>query len=112
MGPTVAAQLLVAWSHRGRLHSEAAFARLAGVAPLEASSGQTVRHRLSRTGDRAVNRALHMAVLSRLAHHPQTQAYQSRRLGEGKSKAEIRRCLKRHLARHLFRVMQALPEAA
>jgi transposase len=112
VGPTVAAQLLVAWSHRGRLHSEAAFARLAGVAPLEASSGQTVRHRLSRTGDRAVNRALHMAVLSRLAHHAQTQAYQSRRLSEGKSKAEIRRCLKRHLARHLFRVMQALPEAA
>jgi transposase len=112
VGPTVAAQLLVAWSHRGRLHSEAAFARLAGVAPLEASSGQTVRHRLNRTGDRAVNRALHMAVLSRLAHDPRTQAYQARRLGEGKSKAEIRRCLKRHLARHLFRVMQALPDAA
>jgi transposase len=110
VGPTVAAQLLVAWSHRGRLHSEAAFARLAGVAPLEASSGQTTRHRLSRTGDRAVNRALHMAVLSRLAHDAQTQAYQNRRLGEGKSKAEIRRCLKRHLARHLFRVMQALPD--
>ena len=53
-----------------------------------------------------------MAVLSRLAHDAQTQTYQSRRLSEGKSKAEIRRCLKRHLARHLFRVMQALPEAA
>ncbi len=112
VGPTVAAQLLVAWSHCGRLHFEAAFARLVGVAPLEASSGQTVRHRLSRTGDRAANRALHMAVLSRLAHHPQTQAYQARRLSEGKSKAEIRQCLKRYLARHLFRVMQALPEPA
>jgi transposase len=54
VGPTVAAQLLVAWSHRGRLRSEGAFARLAGVAPLEVSSGQTVRHRLNRTGERAV----------------------------------------------------------
>jgi transposase len=112
VGPTVAAHLLVAWSHRGRLHSEAAFARLPGVAPLEASSGQTVRHRLSRSGDRAVNRALHMAVLSRLAHDPRTQTYQTRRLAQGKSKAEIRRCLKRHLARHLYRVMQALPDPA
>ena len=101
VGPTVAAQPLVAWSHRGRLHSEAAFARLAGVAPLEATSGRTVRHRLNRTGDRAVNRALHLAVLSRLAHDPETQRYQARRLAEGKSKAEVRRCLKRHLARRL-----------
>ena len=112
VGPTVAAQLLVAWSHHGRLRSEAAFARLAGVAPLEASSGQTVRHRLNRTGDRAVNRALHMTVLSRLAHDPRTQTYQARRLSEGKTKAEVRRCLKRHLARRLFRVMQALPQTA
>src|SRR5207248_870287 len=58
VGPIVAAQLLVAWSHRGRLRSEAAFARLAGVAPVPASSGQTVRHRLSRGGDRQLNRAL------------------------------------------------------
>lgn len=109
VGPTVAAQLLVSWSHRGRMHSEAAFAKLAGVAPLEASSGRTVRHRLNRTGDRALNRALHMAVLSKLAHDPRTKAYQTRRLADGRTKAEIRRCLKRHLARHLYRVMQALP---
>src|SRR6266545_749566 len=58
VGPIVAAQLIVAWSHHGRLRSEAAFARLAGVAPVPASSGQTVRHRLSRGGDRQLNRAL------------------------------------------------------
>jgi transposase len=65
IGPIVAAQLLVAWSHRGRVRSEAAFARLAGVAPLPASSGQTIRQRLSRGGDRQLNRALHTIVLHR-----------------------------------------------
>jgi transposase len=110
VGPTVAAQLLVAWSHHGRVHSKAAFAKLAGVAPPEASSGQVTRFRLNRGGDRALNRALHMAVLSRLAHDPTTQAYQARRIAEGKSKAEIRPCLKRHLSRHLYRTMQALPQ--
>jgi transposase len=59
VGPIVAAQLIVAWSHPGRLRSEACFARLAGVAPIPASSGQTVRHRLSRGGDRQLNRAAH-----------------------------------------------------
>jgi transposase len=59
VGPIVAAQLIVTWSHRDRVRSEAAFARLAGVAPLPASSGHTIRHRLSRAGDRQLNRALH-----------------------------------------------------
>ena len=72
VGPIVAAQLIVAWSHRGRLRSEACFARLAGVAPLPASSGQTVRHRLSRGGDRQLNRALHTVVLHRRQHHQPT----------------------------------------
>jgi transposase len=69
VGPVVAAQLIVAWSHRGRLRSEACFARLAGVAPVPASSGQTHRHRLSRGGDRQLNRALHTIVLHRRQHH-------------------------------------------
>ena len=59
VGPIVAAQLIVTWSHHDRVRSEAAFARLAGVAPLPASSGLTTRHRLSRGGDRQLNRALH-----------------------------------------------------
>ena len=106
VGPIVAAQLLVAWSHRGRLRSEAAFARLAGVAPVPASSGQTVRHRLSRGGDRQLNRALHTVVLQRRQHDPATQAYIERRIAEGKSRREATRLLKRYLARHLYRLLQ------
>jgi len=104
-----AAQLLVSWSHHGRVRSEAAFAMLAGVAPLQASSGTVVRHRLNRSGDRALNRVLHLAVLSRMAHDPETKAYVARRLAEGKTRPEIRRCVKRHLARRLYRAMQASP---
>jgi transposase len=106
VGPIVAAQLIVAWSHHGRLRSEAAFARLAGVAPVPASSGQTVRHRLSRGGDRQLNRALHTVVLHRRQHDPATQAYIERRVSEGKSKRDATRLLKRYLARHLYRLLQ------
>lgn len=107
VGPIVAAQLLVAWSHRGRLRSEACFARLAGVAPLPASSGQTVRHRLSRGGDRQLNRALHTVVLHRRQHDPTTQEYIARRVAEGKSRRDATRLLKRYLVRHLYRVLQS-----
>jgi transposase len=106
VGPIVAAQLLVAWSHPGRLRSEAAFARLAGVAPLPASSGQTSRHRLSRGGDRQLNRALHTVVLHRRQHDPQTRDYIARRIAEGKSRREATRLLKRYLARRLYRLLQ------
>ena len=78
VGPIVAAQLIVAWSHPGRLRSEACFARLAGVAPVPASSGQTTRHRLSRGGDRQLNRALHTVILHRRQHDPATRDYIAR----------------------------------
>jgi len=106
VGPIVAAQLIVTWSHRDRVRSEAAFARLAGVAPLPASSGQTIRHRLSRGGDRQLNRALHTVVLHRRHHDPATKDYIARRIAEGKSARDATRILKRYLARHLYRVMQ------
>jgi transposase len=106
VGPIVAAQLIVTWSHRDRLRSEAAFARLAGVAPLPASSGRTIRHRLSRGGDRQLNRALHTIVLHRRQHDPATREYIARRIAEGKSTRDATRMLKRYLARHLYRVMQ------
>jgi transposase len=106
VGPIVAAQLIVTWSHRGRVRSEAAFARLAGVAPLPASSGQTIRHRLSRGGDRQLNRALHTVVLHRRQHDPATRDYIARRVAEGKTPREASRILKRYLARHLYRVME------
>jgi transposase len=106
VGPIVAADVIVAWSHSGRVRSEAAFARLAGVAPVPASSGQTVRHRLSRGGDRQLNRALHTVVLHRRQHDPATRAYVERRVSEGKSRREATRLLKRYLARHLYRLLQ------
>jgi transposase len=106
IGPIVAAQLIVAWSHPGRLRSEACFARLAGVAPVPASSGQTTRHRLSRGGDRQLNRALHTIVLHRRQHDPATRNYIARRIAEGKSRRDATRLLKRYLARHLYRVLQ------
>jgi transposase len=106
VGPVSAAQLLCSWSHAGRLRSESAFAALACVAPIPASSGQVTRHRLSRSGDRQLNRALHTIIVSRQVHHPETQAYVARRTIEGKSPREIKRCLKRHLARRLFKLLE------
>jgi len=106
VGVMSAARLLNAWSHQGRIRSEAAFASLAGVSPIPASSGQTVRHRLNRSGDRQLNRALHTIVLSRLQHHPETRAYAERRRGEGRTAREIKRCLKRFAARGLFRLLE------
>ena len=106
VGAIVAAQLLVAWSHPGRVRSEAAFARVAGVAPIPASSGQTTRHRLSRGGDRQLNRALHTVILHRRNHDQATKDYIARRIAEGKSRRDAVRLLKRYLARHLYRLLQ------
>jgi transposase len=106
VGPIVAAQLIVTWSHPGRVRSEAAFARLAGVAPVPASSGKTTRHRLSRGGDRQLNRALHTIVLHRRQHDPATKDYIAKRIAEGKSKRDATRLLKHYLARHLYRLLQ------
>jgi transposase len=106
VGPIVGAQLIVAWSHRGRLRSEACFARLAGVAPLPASSGQTQRHRLSRGGDRQLNRAIHTIALHRRQHDAATRDYIAKRIAEGKTRRDATRLLKRYLARHLFRLLQ------
>jgi transposase len=107
VGAISAAELINAWSHSGRVRSEAAFAMLAGAAPIPASSGQTVRHRLNRSGDRQLNCALHTIALTRTKHDPETRAYVERRTEEGKTPREIKRCLKRYLARRLFRLMEA-----
>jgi transposase len=112
VGPISSAQLVVSWSHRGRLRSEAAFARLAGAAPIPASSGKLVRYRLDRGGDRKLNRALHQIIVSRRKHDPATIAYIERRQREGKSVREAIRCLKRYLARSLFRMLEAMPLGA
>jgi transposase len=112
VGPLAAAQLVLSWSHRGRINSEAAFARLAGAAPIPASSGQTIRHRLDRSGDRQLNRALHMILVTRKRSHPATIAYIERRLQEGKTRREATRCLKRYLARNLYRLLEHGPPTA
>jgi transposase len=112
VGPITAAQVLISWSHPGRLRSEAAFAMLAGVAPIPASSGRVVRHRLNRGGDRQLNRALHTIVMIREAWHEQTKHYVTRRTAEGKGRREIRRCLTRATARQLFRLLEHQPPPA
>lgn len=93
-----------------RVRSEAAFARLCGASLIPASSGETTRHRLNRGGHRQANSALYRAVIVRLRHHEPTQAYLERRTAEGRSKAEIIRCLKRYLAREVWALMRPLRE--
>lgn len=105
IGPVSAAQAVVSFSHPGRCRNEAAFAALAGTSPVPASSGRTVRHRLNRGGDRALNRAIHTIALTRIRSCPRTRAYVQRRTLEGKTPREIRRCLKRYIARELFRTL-------
>lgn len=108
-----AAQLLItAGDNPERLHSEAAFAMLCGVAPLPASSGKTTRHRLNRGGDRAANSALHTIAIARLATDPDTRAYAARRTAEGKTKKDILRCLKRAIAREVFHLLTTPRPAA
>ena len=105
IGPISAAQAIVSFSHPRRCRNDAAFAALAGTNPLEASSGQTVRHRLNRGGDRALNRAIHTIALARMRRCPTTRAYVARRTAQGKTTREIRRCLKRYIARELYRTL-------
>jgi transposase len=105
IGPVTAAQAIVSFSHSGRCRNDAAFASLSGTCPLPASSGRTVRHRLNRGGDRALNRALHTIATVRMRDCPATQAYIARRTAEGKTIREIKRCLKRYIARQLYRTL-------
>jgi transposase len=108
VGPDTAAQLLItAGTNAHRLRSEAAFAMLAGAAPIPASSGKTTRHRLSRGGDRAANNALHRIALVRWSHDPRTREYVTRQLAAGRSKKDILRLLKRAIAREMFRHLTA-----
>jgi transposase len=107
IGPISAGKLLAC--DPARFKSEAAFARANGTAPQPASSGKTIRHRLSRGGDRQVNNAIHMIALSRSLHHTETRAYLDRRISEGKTKREAMRALKRHLSRNLFKRLLDTP---
>jgi transposase len=108
VGPVTAATLLTVWSHHGRIHSEAAFAAIAGISPLEASSGRITRHRLNRGGDRTLNAAVHtIATARRRMGHTPTTDYITHRTTEGLSQKEILRCLKRYIIRSLYRFLEA-----
>jgi len=101
--------LIVAGDNPQRLRSEASFASLCGVSPVEASSGRVVRHRLNRGGNRDANRALYMICLARMRRDCRTKEYVARRTAEGKNKREIIRCLKRYVAREVYRVLVSSP---
>jgi len=106
IGTHHAATLLVmAGDNPQRLKSEASFASLCGVSPVEASSGKVVRHRLNRGGNRYANRALHLICVVRMGSDKRTREYVARRTAEGKSKWEIMRCLKRYIAREVYRIL-------
>lgn len=110
VGPETAGQLLAsAGDNPERMRSEGAFAHLAGVAPIPASSGRTHRHRLNRGGDRAANNALHTIVLTRMRFDARTRAYVERRTKEGLNKKDIMRCLKRFVARQVYRALTSTP---
>ncbi len=105
-GPDTLSQLLItAGDNPARLRSEAHFAALAGACPIPASSGKTTRHRLNRAGDRQANSALYHIVIVRMRHHQPTRDYVARRIAQGRSKMEIIRCLKRYVARQLYRLI-------
>ena len=108
---TAGALLVSAGDNPQRLHSEAAFAHLCGVAPIDASSGLTLRKRLNRGGDRSANHALWRIVMVRMVFDARTRAYVARRTAEGRSKREIIRSLKRYVARELYRCLPR-PEPA
>ena len=106
VGPIIAATVRTAWSHPGRCRNDAAFAMLAGAAPIPASSGKTVRYRLNRCGNRQLNRALHTIVLTRLKKDEPTKAYADRRRAQRKTDREI----KRYVARELYRLLGTPPQ--
>lgn len=106
VGPISGAQIIASYSHRGRIHSEAAFAKLSGTAPLLAASGNTSRHRLSRYGDRQLNSAITRVANTRLSHDKYTQEFRDQHLALNQNKRDIRRVLKRYIARELYRKLQ------
>jgi len=113
VGPDSAAALLItAGDNPDRLRSDASFAALCGVSPIQASSGKTTRHRLNRGGDRQANAALYRIAFTRLRCDPRTRSYLARRTTQGKTRREAIRCIKRYLAREIYRLLQPLTPQA
>ena len=111
VGPVCAAQVYVSWSHAGRCRNEQSFARLAGVCPIPATSGlNQTKHRLNRGGDRQLNRAIHTIVTVRTRYDQDTRDYIAGMTNRGKSKRDAQRCLKRYVARQLYRLLENPPQ--
>ena len=108
VGPMTAAQFICSYSHKGRIRSPEAFVKLAGTAPIPASSGNTVRHRLNRFGDRALNCAINVVAMNRMRCDEQTKLYVVKRIKDGLSLREIRRTLKRYIARNIYKQLELL----
>lgn len=108
VGPVTGAIILAAYSHPGRVRSESAFASLAGIAPIDVSSGKTVRHRLNLGGDRQLNRAIHTIALVRLIRDERSRVYLERRLREGATRRQVLRSLKRYVIRDVFRKLDRI----
>ncbi len=110
IGYVTAAMFYIAWSHHRRCRNEAAYARLGGAAPIPATSGQNqTRHRLNPRGDRQLNSALYIVATTKLRCDPETRTYKAKRLAEGKTNREITRCLKRYIARRVWRLLEHQP---
>ena len=109
-GVLTAAKLIGETAGAARFADDARLAMHAGAAPLPASSGNRRRHRLNRSGNRQLNCALHRIAVSQGQHHPPARAYLARKQAEGKSRKEALRCLKRHLARTVYRLLRTLEE--
>ncbi len=108
-GPLSAATIIAEVDGIARFKTDAQLATYAGVAPLDASSGKQQRHRLNRTGNRQLNRALHMIAVTQIRVHPPAAAYYARRKADGKTNREALRALKRHLARTIHTTLKAQP---
>jgi transposase len=108
-GPLTAGKLIGEIAGVQRFSSDAKLARAGGIAPIPVSSGKTNRHRLDRGGNRQINTAIHRVAVTRARCHPETRAYLDRKRAEGKSTKEAIRCLKRHLARRVWHLLQAAP---
>src|ERR671932_973707 len=108
-GPLTAGKLIGEIAGAQRFATDAKLARAGGIAPIPASSGNTQRHRLDRGGNRQINTAIHRVAITRLRCHPETKAYIARKRAEGKTSTEAIRCLKRHLARRIWHLLQAAP---
>ena len=112
VGPILAAKIIGRVGNVARFPTKAHFASYTGTAPTEASSGEVVRYRLSRGGNRKLNYALHMIAICQARHDTEGRAYYRRKVAEGKSEKEALRCLKRRISDAVYKQLRADSEGA